>query len=313
MKLDILSFCDKNYVTQFVTMMRSIHNNITKNYVLTCLALDQPTYIILKSLQKKYSIRVYSLIEFEDNIDFLILKNNNKSNPINYGDGQSLFHWAISSFWSHLCSNRLCQDDILYVDADIFFYSDPSIIFDKCQNKIGLTTHKHIPKNDDTKVGYYNVGVMYFPYNYIGRKCLKWWKDSTIETNPTLNQWNQSHGSCGDQKYLELFPELFGKENIHIIDEDIGHSAPWNLSISTINNRILTWDTSHVQNQGFLSQNLVFHHFSHFTYNLLQNEFRVDRNGEWGDLHKYPYVIDLYSDYFTECRKSSEEIRSCLQ
>jgi len=45
------------------------------------------------------------------------------------------------------------------------------------------------------------------------------------------NRWHKTHGLCGDQKYLELFFDLFESKNIKILDENIGHGAPWNFTL----------------------------------------------------------------------------------
>ena len=41
--------------------------------------------------------------------------------------------------------------------------------------------------------------------------------------------------TIGDQKYLELFDEKFGAENIEILCHKVGNGAPWNFPMLEFN------------------------------------------------------------------------------
>ena len=113
------------------------------------------------------------------------------------------------------------------------------------------------------------------------------------------------YGTCGDQKYLELFDKLFDKNKIKILCHEVGNIAPWNLHMCKLlgNNEMLWYD-----HEGFVLepktskvQSIVFMHFSHFTPDFENQSFKLDRDGEWGPIASYDNVIELYREYFIRC------------
>ena len=99
------------------------------------------------------------------------------------------------------------------------------------------------------------------------------------------NRWFAEYGGCGDQKYLELFESKFG--DVKILDEDIGHAAPWNFSLYNYfeDDTIIQWKD--------VIQPLVFIHFSHF--NMDENGYRVAHRAEWG---MWGPAKKYYDNYF---------------
>jgi len=88
-------------------------------------------------------------------------------------------------------------DMITYLDADLFFYSDPSPIYKEFgNNSIMIIEHrfpehlKHLEAN-----GIYNVQMLVFRNNDSGRECLEWWQER-------CNEWcfyRLEDGKLGDQ------------------------------------------------------------------------------------------------------------------
>ena len=106
------------------------------------------------------------------------------------------------------------------------------------------------------------------------------------------NEWFDKYGAVGDQVYLEGFAPLFGEENVAVLDEHIGHGAPWNLSLYEYEGHDIIWNGK--------KQKLVFIHFSHFTPDFKNNTYSRDRSGEWNCVlnNPNPFIIKYYDNYF---------------
>jgi len=138
---------------------------------------------------------------------------------------------------------------ITTLDADIFFFSDPSVLFtDFDSYSIGITPHRfdHSLKYLE-KYGKYNVSFQTFKNDDIGIACLKKWKDNCIE-------WcydKYENNKFADQKYLDDWCDMY--QNIKIFNHE-GVAAPWN---------VIDQDIS-VNNKGVImikNEPLIFYHF----------------------------------------------------
>jgi len=275
---------DKYYLDRGIAMFESINKLMKIDYRLYYLCLDKITFNKLKEIDSKKLVPLYIKNEFKDNEDFKTLAKYNKSNPNDFSD----FHFALGSFFTNYIMEKESPEEILYIDADIIFYYSPEIVFKYIEDKsIGIIAHRH--NSFGSKVGAFNVGIIYFRNDNVGRKCLKWWRDVVMDPN---NRWHKTHGLCGDQKYLELFFDLFESKNIKILDENIGHGAPWNFTLYGYfsERRIIKYME--------VIQALIFNHFSHFTYD--ENSYTVDRNKEWKNfrLLENSDIKRYYDDYF---------------
>ena len=271
---------DSKYLKYGITMYHSLKEHATTDFELHYLCTDEEAYNRISEIGFS-DIKPYRLEDI-DSEDFQTLKKNNKRDDGTHPDGHCDFHWALSSYFTNFILHK--EKECLYVDSDVVFYRDPKLVFDSVAgHSIGLITHKHQSFESNSLSGYYNVGIVYFRNDEVGIKCSDWWKRVVIDID---NEYSLTHGTCGDQKYLELFGVLFGQEKIKIIDEDIGHGAPWNFPQSEIDieNQKITWDSQFVMKQGKVTQDLVFNHFSHFNPNYEEGWYTVDRHGEWGNI-----------------------------
>ena len=304
---NLLTLSDKNYLANGLCLYDSLRKH-SDDFYLHYLVLDEYSDSFLKELELE-NVLVYNLEDLSVDSDLEILTSNNPSKPIDISDGQSPFHWALASFFSYFLIHQHNLSHSLYIDSDILFYSGVEKIFDSVGNKsIGLITHKHIKMDKAHRnPGHYNVGVIYFKNSDVGKACLKFWRDCCIYPN---NQFSDIFGACGDQKYLELFDEFFDKEEIKIIDHDVGHGAPWNFVLFDFINptRVVWKDPCHlVLDQDSIEQDTVFNHFSHFTPDYINDTYKYDRGYEWGPiLRQHPGVKEVYDDYFEKLKETRE-------
>ena len=306
----LLTLSDINYLTCGLTLYDSLSKTSTCDFTLHYLAMDLETKEKLEELNKD-NIIIHTLEDL-DGGDFQKLKTNNTSSKDESEKGHSAFHFMLSSFFTHYIMNKVECADVLYIDSDVLFYRDVNLIFDSMEKSVGLITHKHMPLDKTSRnPGYYNVGVVYFKNDEIGNNCLNFWRDCCIYPN---NEYSEIFGACWDQKYLELFGEKFGEENIQNLCLTIGNGAPWNFTLFTFldDNKIIWNDyAGNVLAGGdSLEQDLVFNHFSHFSPNYESSTYSMDRHGEWGPyIRTHPGVQELYQDYFNKLLSTREKYK----
>ena len=302
--IHISCISDSNYLTYGLALRDSIKSNTEEDFLIHYLCLDEETKSALKSVE---NIKIYDMDCIENDPAFETLKENNPSRP---GD-LSPFHWALASFFTDYLIQQVGLPNCLYCDTDICFYGDIRRIFDSVESDdVGLVTHKHVPLDYMQSVGYYNVGVVYFSGSDESKKCLRFWRDCVVDKN---NPYAEKFGTCGDQKYLELFPFICDDVKINILDHTIGHAAPWNFSLSAIQNKKLTWDMGpaffdcHVTGEHETTQDLIFVHFSHFSPDYDNDTYKIDFEGEWGNVLPQPGVEEIYDEYFNLCKNTKRK------
>jgi hypothetical protein len=117
-----------------------------------------------------------------------------------------------------------------YIDADLYFYSDPSILIEELLESgksVLITEHRFsfLPKlYEEKRGGRFCVQFITFIREENSLQVLEKWRGQCIE-------WCYSRyedGKFGDQKYLEEWPLIYS--NIHILQHQGGGIAPWNLT-----------------------------------------------------------------------------------
>ena len=117
-------------------------------------------------------------------------------------------------------------NEITYLDADLYFFSDPESLFDELGNdSILMIEHRFPPHLRHHEVnGRFNVQFLTFRRDENGLSCLQWWHDRCIE----WCYFRLDGSRFADQKYLDQWPSLF--EGVHILRHKGGGLAPWNVS-----------------------------------------------------------------------------------
>ena len=166
-------------------------------------------------------------------------------------------------------------EQVIYVDNDIWFYNDPSFLFELLNNNDIILTPHFYDTNPQTnqnwleanfKVGLYNAGFLGANKNAI--KALKWWSEACYY-NIKKSYWR---GLFDDQKYLDLLPIMFDK--VIILKHKGCNLAGWNY---------LWYQLNRNSDQSVLIENkypLIFIHFAetslvHFSRedNFLNKEY----------------------------------------
>jgi len=203
-----------NYLSRGVALIESFQKCYPDGY-LYILAMDKKTEEVLNNLKFKNST-IISLNEFETN-DLKIIK---------YQRSTAEYCWTCTPEIIKYCIEKYGLDSCTYLDADLYFFNNPNQLIEELKiNSVLITEHRYTRKYDQTQVsGRFCVQFMTFKNDEFGLRTLNWWNERCLE-------WcfaRPENGKFGDQKYLDVWPELFDK--VHILEHIGGGVAPWNMT-----------------------------------------------------------------------------------
>jgi len=113
----------------------------------------------------------------------------------------------------------------VYVDADTYFFSDPTNVLDlfDSKNSVAIVPHRFSARDKYMeKYGKYNVGWLAFRNDTEGNTVLNFWMTSCLNSTSKV----ASESIFGDQKYLDLFQEISTSTQV-IVHAGV-NAAPWN-------------------------------------------------------------------------------------
>lgn len=243
MKYYFCSLFDKNYLAKGLNLYSSLIKSVN-SFHLWILCMDSITLEILQKMNLS-NVTLIALISFEDS----------KLRMIKKGRTKEEYCWTCTpSLPLYILKKYTNIDHIGYLDADLFFYSDITPIFQEWGNKSILIIPHRFPKYLQFKEkmsGKFNVSMVLFKRDKNAIDCLTWWRDKCIE-------WcfhKYDGGRLGDQLYLNSWPKLF--KGVHVLQNHTAGVAPWNVlnyNLSIKNNNI------YINNKA-----LIFYHFHGFS------------------------------------------------
>jgi hypothetical protein len=225
----------------------------SRNFHLYIFAFDDLSFEILSDLKLDY-VTIISLEKFETPE----LKEVKTSRSV------AEYCWTCTpSTISHVLHNYDVPH-CTYIDADLYFYSDPSVLIAELQESgksVLITEHRFsfLPKlYEEKRGGRFCVQFITFIREEKSMQVLEKWRGQCIE-------WCYSRyedGKFGDQKYLEVWPLIYS--NIHILEHQGGGIAPWNLT-----QYVFTRDDGSVSGINLKSKfkfTVVFYHFQYVKF-----------------------------------------------
>lgn len=201
------------YLSRGLAMYRSLEQHCPC-FRLYIFAFDDLCYQTLNKLQLP-NATVISLAEFEDD-QLLGVKPTRTSGE---------YCWTCTPSTIRYCIQTYGLDACTYIDADLLFFADPSVLIDEMGNRsVLITSHRYSPEyNQSATSGTYCVQFICFKNTEEGMRVLEWWREACLEW--CYNRIEE--GKFGDQKYLDDWPGRFS--GVHELQHLGGGVAPWNI------------------------------------------------------------------------------------
>lgn len=251
----ICTLFDYKYLPAGMAMIESVLGASSGKFHFLVLALDVETFNFIDSLNRT-DITQLSLSEFmDDSLEQLLCERSWRE-----------FCWTLPAYMlENALNSNLGFNFVAYVDSDCFFFSDFKKLMMELDSSESVLIHPHrfpeSKKHMEFESGIFNVGVILGRMNDDFLKvAMKWKEDVTVEC--TLDP---SSGKCGDQTYLNDWPDLFPFVKI-ARNHGIG-AGPWNISSSEYSKR-----GNRVCVDG---EELVFFHFSRFKPIFISNSLSL--------------------------------------
>jgi hypothetical protein len=204
---------DSYYLNRAIAMYESLQKNCPE-FRLFIFAFDERSESILLKLNLK-NVTIISLNDFE----------NDQLRAVKEHRTKAEYCWTCTPSTIHYCITRFNLDHCTYIDADLYFFSNPNLLVDEMKdNSVLITEHRYTRRYDQSKTsGLYCVQFITFRNTAEGMKVLTWWRDRCIE-------WCYDRfeaGKFGDQKYLDDWLTRF--TGVHVLQDPGGGVAPWNV------------------------------------------------------------------------------------
>lgn len=294
MKYNYCTIFDKGFLNRGLALYDSVLRHSKEPFRHFILCVDDTTYDILAKMSLKY-VTPIRMKDFESSSPEILEAKNNR-NFLEY-------MWTLSSvFTYYVLHNFEDVEYVTYLDADLYFYDSPEIIFDDMKDNSVLIIPHNLPpwkKEKEESVGKYNVGMVIFKNDENGNNCLSWWRNECLK-------WcyeKPEPGKFGDQKYLDYFEEKFKK--VYVCSHKGADLAGWN--IRNFKGKIYA-ENEHTMIDG---DPLVFFHFSGFKLYYPPSALLP-----FGPLNSYGYIVPspekthIYAEYATALYKAMEKIRA---
>jgi hypothetical protein len=237
------TYFDRRYLPIALALVDSLRHH-AGDFRLWALCLDDGALSALRVLAIP-ELTPISLAEFEQGDNALAAAKRNRS-TIEY------YFTCTPSLPLYVLRRDANVDAITYVDADLFFFSDLTPLFEEIgDSAVAIIPHRFPPANTRfERFGIFNVGWLTFRRCDAALACLHWWRERCLE-------WcfdREEPSRFADQKYLDDWPSRF--ESVHIIRHKGANVASWNLANYAMTAR---------DGQVFVDDEpLIFFHFHHF-------------------------------------------------
>lgn len=233
---------DQGYLAKLLAMHESLSRHSNEPFTLNVLAMDQETFALLYDMQLS-NVELIPLTGFERALNL---------DPIRKSRSYKEFCWTCASSLMEYLMPWVDAEGVTYLDADLFFFSDPRIIFAEIGSRsIAITPHNFPPARCDMeRNGIYNVGWVTARNTTAGKACISRW---AAQCREWCYDRVEEHHACGDQKYLDTWPTDYPGEVCAISNIGV-NVAPWNVS---------QWSVTHGPCVNLTP--IVFYHMHEFT------------------------------------------------
>ena len=242
----------------------STYSHLYKTYALadSIATYDGQLCVLLADIKKNEIISApsntifFDLSDIDDEIGFKIIEK--------YKQKSDALRWSLKAiFLKKLLSSF---NEVVYVDNDIYFFSNFQFLFDDLKKYDILLTPHHYPSNPlqnqnwfeaNYRVGLYNAG--FFAANINATDILDWWANCCLYRC----EKNYFRGLFDDQKYLDLVPIIH--QNTNVLVHKGCNVAEWNT---------LTSKREYINGEVIINQKfpVVFYHFNNYSLNEIDKQ-----------------------------------------
>ncbi|QHS56347.1 glycosyl transferase [Mucilaginibacter sp. 14171R-50] len=243
--LHFATYFDINYLSRGLALFDSLKRHSSRPFILHILALDEIVVGYFNE-NKTDGISVIPLAAIEAYFPELQQAKSNRS-IIEY-------YFTLSPYLPLYILNKVANvSQVTTVDADIYFFDDPAIIFEQYSEASILITPHNFSKNLQHLAihGKYNVSFQSFKKDEAGLSCLNHWRQQCF--NWCYDTYDEANNRFADQKYLDTWPAEFDK--VAEIKTPGAGLAPWNID----NHDFKIVDGEITVDQ----QPLIYYHFHH--------------------------------------------------
>ena len=165
--ITLTTLSDINFLPQGLSLYQSLEKH-TKDFKLYYLCLDNEIYEFfrdeIQNGQYKNIIPVDIRVLHVDQDYLQLLKKPLSFEAMNVGNKKNIdpkrmeMMWCLASFFSYYVLETYNPDSVIYVDSDVYFYSDVQNIVDKIENKsIGIVKNNASDENNGKYKVYHKV------------------------------------------------------------------------------------------------------------------------------------------------------------
>jgi len=289
-------FCtlfDRNYIDRGLALHRSLLRHC-RDFTLHVLCLDAPTRLALETLRLPRT----QLIGIED-----LLRADAELATCRDRQPAEFYFTCKPVLLRYLLSRHPGLARLDYLDADLYFFSDPARAERESYvgSAVALSPHRfNAPNAWRARYGRFNAGWVSVSADPEAGRFVDWWRERCIEWCSLVVEETR----FGDQKYLDQVPGLFAR-SVAVAHPGV-NLAPWNLGGSRVD---IVPGGVNVEDRP-----LVFFHF-HGTRRMLLNVYE-------SGLHDYGVPLSaairdgIYGPYVKElraCRRILRELPAALR
>lgn len=238
-----------NYLSRGLALYYSLEK-VCDGFHLYIFAFDDQTNEILNKMKLPHAT-IISLEQFEDK-DLQSVKTDRTI---------AEYCWTATPAAIYYILNKFNVESCTYLDADVYFYSSPKVIFDEFEhNSVLITEHRFSPeyRKDEKNNGKYCVQYITFKNDASGLEALTWWKNQCIVWCYNRHE----EGKFGDQMYLNDWTTRF--KNVHVLEHLGGGLAGWNISqYEFFKNKEKFFG---IENKSGNEFDVVFYHFHYLRF-----------------------------------------------
>ncbi len=274
---------DINYLGRGLALLNSLKKVCSKPFRFFVLALDNHVTEFFN--ENNQDVTVILLKDLENDFPELL--------PVKGKRTKVEYYFTLSPYLPIYIFNVFDVPDVTTLDADLYFFDDPNIIYSAYPNASVLITPHNFSKdlNYLTQYGHYNVSFQRFRNDEIGRACLEGWRKDCSEW--CFDFYDEVHDRFADQKYLDKWIASYPK--VEAIEIKGAGTAPWNIASLYLNVK---------GNKFFVGDHpLVYYHFHHVR--IFNTHFAFTGLKEYKIGRITSPVKKLYQRYLLELRRWS--------